>query len=154
MIRRAAAQDAAALLALERSVAEAGHWSVLEYEQILKAADEEAALWRLIFVAEEKGTLQGFVVGKLLRMGDETQAEIENLAVAPQARRKGLGTALCREALQALRVAGAHVVELEVRVGNSAAIGLYAGLGFEPTGVRRGYYTNPAEDAVLLRTLL
>jgi len=37
-----------------------------------------------------------------------------------------------------------------VRAGNQAAIGLYTGLGFKPGGVRPGYYTNPAEDAVLL----
>jgi len=150
MIRRAVAADAAALLALERSVAEAAHWSDAEYAQILQD-DDGAALRRWIFVVVEEEALLGFIVVKLLRAGDVIEAEIENLAVAAGARRRGLGAALCGAAVDGLSEAGARVVELEVRAGNGAAIGLYTGLGFEQTGVRVGYYANPKEDAVLLR---
>jgi len=149
MIRRAVAADAAALLALERSVDGAAHWSIAEYAQILQVGDEAAALRRWAFVAAEE-ILLGFIVLKLLRVGNETQAEIENLAVAAGARRRGVGAALCRAAVEAAQAAGARLVDLEVRAGNQAAIGLYAGLGFVPAGLRPGYYTNPAEDAVLL----
>jgi [ribosomal protein S18]-alanine N-acetyltransferase len=152
MIRKATAADAEALLALERSVPEAAHWSASEY--VLPPQDEKdenSPLQRWIFVAEEDQALVGFIAVKLLRLGEETQAEIENLAVSLTARRRGVGAALCAAALVACGAAGAQAIELEVRAGNHAALGLYARLGFEQTGIRAGYYANPAEDAVLLQ---
>ncbi len=153
MIRRAAATDTDALLALEHSVPEAAHWSTAEYVQILHPESQEAALRRWIFVAED-GELKGFIVVKLLRVGGTVEAEIENLAVAPQARRSGLGSALCKTAMEACAAAGVQVVTLEVRAGNHAAISLYRVFGFQQTGIRAGYYTHPKEDAVLLRISL
>jgi [ribosomal protein S18]-alanine N-acetyltransferase len=149
MIRKATAADADALLTLERSVPEAAHWSAAEYAQ--QPEDEKAALRRWIFVAEENEALLGFIAVKLLRIGDQAQAEIENLAVSLTARRHGVGSALCAAALEACGAAGAQTVELEVRAGNRAALGLYARFGFRQTGIRAGYYAHPAEDAVLLR---
>jgi len=154
IIRRATAADTDALLALERSVPEAAHWSTAEYVQILHPEENGSALQRWIFVAEEKDALLGFIVIKLLRAGQQTLAEIENLAVSLTARRRGTGSALCTAALEACRAAGAQTAELEVRAGNGAAIGLYMRLGFEQTGQRTGYYANPKEDAVLLRISL
>lgn len=154
MIRRGMASDTDALVALERSVPEAAHWSTAEYVQILYPEMQETTLQRWIFVAEESGALLGFIVVKLvklLRTGEQVPAEIENLAVSLAARRRGTGSALCAAALEACRAAGAQSVELEVRAGNSAALGLYARLGFEQAGIRTGYYANPKEDAVLLR---
>jgi ribosomal-protein-alanine N-acetyltransferase len=150
MIRRATAADAEALLALERSVPEAAHWNPDVYGQILQASPGESMLQRWIFVADE-GELKGFIVVKLLRAGVAAEAEIENLAVASQARRSGLGLALCKAALEACEAAGVQTVTLEVRAGNHAALGLYARFGFEQTGLRADYYTDPTEDAVLLR---
>jgi ribosomal-protein-alanine N-acetyltransferase len=154
MIRRATPADADALLALERSVREAAHWSTAEYVQILHPEMQETTLQRWIFIAEESEALLGFIVVKLLRTGEQAQAEIENLAVSPAARRRGTGSALCAAALEACRAAGAQYAELEVRAGNRAALGLYARLGFEQAGIRTGYYANPKEDAVLLRISL
>jgi ribosomal-protein-alanine N-acetyltransferase len=150
MIRRATAADAEALLALERSVPEAAHWNPDVYGQILQASPGESMLQRWIFVPDE-GELKGFIVVKLLRAGVAAEAEIENLAVASQARRSGLGLALCKAALEACEAAGVQTVTLEVRAGNHAALGLYARFGFEQTGLRADYYTDPTEDAVLLR---
>jgi [ribosomal protein S18]-alanine N-acetyltransferase len=150
MIRKATAVDADALLALERSVPEAAHWHPDVYGQILQTGLEESMLQRWIFVADEGG-LMGFIVVKLLRADMAAEAEIENLAVAPQARRSGFGLALCKAALKACETAGVQTVTLEVRAGNRAALGLYAQFGFEQTGHRADYYTNPTEDAVLLR---
>jgi ribosomal-protein-alanine N-acetyltransferase len=150
MIRRATAADVEALLRLERSVAEAAHWNPAEYAAILQAQADDAALRRWVFVAEEKDQLLGFIVVKLLRVGEAVEAEIENIAVAGNARRQGTGTALWAAALAACEAAGAATVELEVRAGNKAAIGLYTRLGFKETGRRAGYYANPVEDAVLM----
>jgi ribosomal-protein-alanine N-acetyltransferase len=158
MIRGAVASDVDALLALERSVPEAAHWSTAEYVQILHPEDHAATLQRWVFiaegVAEESEAMLGFIVVKLLRAGKQAQAEIENLAVSPTARRRGTGSALCAAALEACSAAGSQCAELEVRAGNRAAIGLYTRLGFEQTGMRTGYYANPKEDAVLLRITL
>jgi ribosomal protein S18 acetylase RimI-like enzyme len=121
---------------------------------MLQPEDAGAALRRWVYVDQGEDGLLGFIVVMLLRVGGEVQAEIENLAVSPVARRRGTGTGLCRRALQELGAAGAKVVELEVRAGNAAALALYRGLGFETTGMRADYYSSPTEDAQLLRAQL
>jgi len=149
MIRLATPEDATAIFALEQTVQEAAHWSAAEYAQMLQPQDEKTALRRWVYVCEDGG-VAGFIVVKLLRMGKEAQAEIENLAVSPAARRRGTGSALCRKALQELHREGARRVELEVRAGNLAALALYRSMGFETTGIRPDYYSKPKEDAQLL----
>lgn len=96
-------------------------------------------------------TPDGVVVafGILVQAADE--AEITNVAVAPTARRGGIGTAMVGH-LAALAVAGgARAVYLEVRESNAAARALYAGLSFAEVSRRRNYYRNPEEDAVVMR---
>ena len=95
----------------------------------------------------------GFVLVRVL--ADE--AEILTLAVVPSARRRGLGRALVRAAVGAATAAGAQALFLEVAAGNTAAVALYEGEGFERAGTRRGYYARPggqAEDALVLRRAL
>jgi ribosomal-protein-alanine N-acetyltransferase len=149
-IRLAVSQDAESLAELSEMAPEAAQWSAREYERMLQPVDEGEAVRRWIYVLAEGSQLQGLIVVKLL--GPE--AEIENLVVRREARRRGMGRALCATALQALSASGAQTVELEVRESNGAATGLYAELGFERTGRRRDYYRNPREDALLLRVEL
>ena len=73
-----------------------------------------------------------------------------NLAVAPDLRRGGLGGILLTRALEQGARRGAERVFLEVRRSNRAAQGLYERFGFETTAVRRAYYADPPEDALLL----
>ena len=80
--------------------------------------------------------------------------ELENIVVAPAARRKGLGKRLLEALLAAARETNSRSVFLEVRASNAAARSLYEKAGFEPTGRRKSYYTNSAEDAVLYRLTL
>ncbi|MGE5449852.1 MAG: ribosomal protein S18-alanine N-acetyltransferase [Methanomassiliicoccales archaeon] len=83
------------------------------------------------------------------------EAHITNVAVAPAHRRQGLGRVLMEALLERARIKEASRVYLEVRPSNLAAINLYRGFGFLPGGVRRGYYTDNQEDALLLiKTLL
>ncbi len=77
------------------------------------------------------------------------EAEILTLAVAPEVRRQGVGHALMRAACAHAARAGATRVFLEVATTNTAAASLYAMLGFESVGRRRGYY-GPGSDALLL----
>lgn len=78
------------------------------------------------------------------------EVEVEQFAVSPEARRRGLGTALLGHVLAWARARGAAACHLEVRRGNREARRLYARFGFAETGVRKGYYTAPPDDAVRL----
>ena len=78
------------------------------------------------------------------------EGHIHDLAVAPEARRQGLGRRLLALVLDLAAAKGARVVHLEVRAGNAAARGLYRALGFREVGRRPAYYSAPVEDAVLL----
>lgn len=79
---------------------------------------------------------------------------ITNVAVAPAYRRQGVGRELVGALLAHARRQGLTFVTLEVRRGNAPAIALYEGLGFVPVGVRKGFYRNPPEDAVLMTCYL
>lgn len=79
------------------------------------------------------------------------EAEIASVCVDPAYRRLGGGTKLLQTLLRQARLSGAQNVYLEVRISNQAAQKLYRGAGFECIGVRKRYYTNPLEDAVLMR---
>jgi ribosomal-protein-alanine N-acetyltransferase len=78
------------------------------------------------------------------------ELHINNLAVMPVYRGAGAGTTLLREILREGARMGARRATLEVRRSNEAARRLYERLGFSVAGVRRGYYTNPVEDALVL----
>ena len=78
------------------------------------------------------------------------EMHINNLALRPQFRAQGIGTALLRHALGEARELGARRATLEVRASNDPARRLYARQGFYVAGTRRNYYTNPVEDALIL----
>jgi [ribosomal protein S18]-alanine N-acetyltransferase len=78
------------------------------------------------------------------------EIHINNIALRPQYRGFGYGTALMRHVLVEARRLGARRATLEVRAGNAGARRLYERLGFYVAGTRRNYYTNPVEDALIL----
>ena len=75
---------------------------------------------------------------------------INNLAIRPEGRRQRLATILLTRVLEAARLEGGERATLEVRRSNHPARALYEGLGFRVRGVRRDYYTEPVEDALIL----
>ena len=77
-----------------------------------------------------------------------------DLCVDPDRQREGIGRALMERLLEGAERAGLAFVTLEVRVSNEPAKALYASLGFEQVGVRRGYYQFPPENALLLTKFL
>ncbi len=81
------------------------------------------------------------------------EVEVLTLAVAPAARRQGIGARLLEAALRVARAHGAHTAFLEVSVGNAAARALYARAGFTPVGQRRRYYPDGTDALVLRRAL-
>ncbi len=78
------------------------------------------------------------------------EVHINNLAVLPEHRRSGVATALINRALADGAARGALRATLEVRRSNEPALKLYERCGFSVTAVRRGYYTHPDEDALIL----
>jgi ribosomal-protein-alanine N-acetyltransferase len=78
------------------------------------------------------------------------EMHINNLAIRPELRGRGYGRFLLDRALEAAAHLGAISATLEVRRSNAAARGLYASAGFHEAGVRRNYYTQPVEDALVL----
>jgi [ribosomal protein S18]-alanine N-acetyltransferase len=75
---------------------------------------------------------------------------VMNVAVSPERRRRGVATALLDRLFELTAGDGRRGYTLEVRVSNKHAIDLYEQLGFKPRGIRRGYYTDNREDALIM----
>jgi [ribosomal protein S18]-alanine N-acetyltransferase len=75
---------------------------------------------------------------------------IMNVAVDPDRRRRGIATRLLEQLFELTRDDERRGYTLEVRISNEDAIRLYEQLGFEPRGIRRGYYTDNKEDALIM----
>ena len=80
----------------------------------------------------------------------QDELEILNLAVAPEWRGRGCGRRLLRLALRMAARMDIGQAVLEVRSGNAPALALYKGQGFTQVGLRRGYYPDSGEDALVL----
>jgi len=96
--------------------------------------------------AFEDGRLLGYLITS--RYVDAWH--VMNVAVAPLRQRSGIATALLSELFALTRDDDRRGYTLEVRVSNTGAIALYEQLGFESRGVRRGYYTDNREDALIM----
>ena len=103
--------------------------------------------WSLWLVEEQNGKVLGYAGSQM----SPPEADVMNLAVAPEARRKGLGEKLMKALCTALAEKQMESLSLEVRASNEAAIALYTKLGFVQAGRRKEYYVNPREDALILR---
>lgn len=97
-------------------------------------------------VAELNGVIVGYICVK--HVADE--CHLLDLAVHPDYRRRGIARSLLDNVIQELRIEGCRFFYLEVRASNYAARKLYERFGFNMVGVRKGYYVNPAEDAVIM----
>ena len=139
------------MVEIEREAASAAHWTVRDYEAIFA----EGSPRRVALVIEteevEDGNdelrVHGFIVARCF--GDEW--EIENVVVAPEKRRQGLGALLLCNLMAMARHERAGSLYLEVRESNAPARKLYERWGFREAGRRKGYYSGPPEDALLLQ---
>jgi len=139
LARPANADDIPAMRALALQSPEAAQWTEQHYKDL--AGDES----RLALVAEEQGKLVGFLVVHDIA----GECELENIVVAAEARRRGIGRTLLSELVKAATKRRVRAIHLEVRSQNRAARALYERLGFVQSGVRRNYYDCPADDAIL-----
>lgn len=78
------------------------------------------------------------------------EAQITNVAIAPAYRGRGIGHQMMAELIRIVKERGAAAMTLEVRPSNAAAIALYTGFGFRNAGLRKGYYQDNGEDAMIM----
>ena len=79
------------------------------------------------------------------------ETDMMNVAVHPDYRRRGIAESLILALVEDLKAMESHCLTLEVRASNAPAIALYEKLGFAQIGLRKNYYRNPKEDALILR---
>ena len=143
-VRPMAADDLDQVLALERSTPEAPHWDRAAYESLLLGETTGGA--HGAFVAIDGADLAGFIVARQVL----EVCEVESIVVAERVRQQGVGHALLGGAARWAVAGGARRIQLEVRAGNLKAVRFYERAGLLRDGLRRGYYRDPEEDAVLL----
>lgn len=149
----------------EQVIVDRMRWWDLEEVQALEVALFPDAPWtagqlwselarvpesRWYVVARRAGRIVGyagvFVVGP--------EADVQTVAVAPEEQGRGTGRVLLGALVDRARAQGVGVLQLEVRADNTAALGLYAALGFTPDGRRRDYYGRGRDAVLMSRRLL
>ena len=143
-IRNFRAADAPAIAEILRDSAEAAQWPPESYARLAESPGG------LVLVCEANDRPVGFLAAR--QAADE--AEILNIGVLRDFRRKGVASALLLAALDEFRRSAIARVFLELRESNLPARTLYERHGFVPSGRRKAYYLQPTEDAVcMLRKL-
>lgn len=145
-IREFAPEDVDTLLRIEHAAHPAGHWKAEDYEWLT----HQAGGMVLVAHLAPAGAIAGFVAARAL--GPE--AEMLNLAVAPEHRRQGIGRRLVEELHRHLRARGTERVYLEVRPSNLPAQQLYRSFGYCECGRRQKYYASDGEDALVFEIRL
>lgn len=143
-IRALRPEDAGAVAEILRRSPEAVFWPESSVREVLA--------WNGILglASETRGEVVGFLIGRQAR----DEAEVLNLAVAPECRRRGEGGALLRAAVVKFRKHGASRVFLEVRESNVTGIAFYGKHSFSQVGRREGYYRDPVEAAIVMEIRL
>jgi [ribosomal protein S18]-alanine N-acetyltransferase len=141
-IRAFRPSDARAISDILRDSLEAAQWPAESYA---KLADSHGGI---VVVCAANDVANDLVVGFVAARQTADEAEILNIAVHPDFRRKGIASALLAAALDKFRNSAVARVFLELRESNLPARILYDRHGFVPSGRRKGYYQHPAEDAL------
>lgn len=143
-IRALRPEDARAVAEILRQSPEAVFWP--------EASVREVLVWEgaLGLASEVRAEVVGFLIARQMR----DEAEVLNLAVAPENRRRGEGGALLRAAVVEFRKRGVRRVFLEVRESNAAGIAFYEKHSFSQAGRRERYYREPVEAAIVMEILL
>ena len=144
VVRAAVEEDLGAIHAIERA-SFGDPWSLDGFRDLL---DHPRAKLEVAVGAE------GEVLGYAVAWYVADESEIANIAVAPAARRRGVGARLLDRILGAAATFGAKTVFLEVRESNASARKLYEARQFEVSGRRLKYYREPDEDALIMRRRL
>lgn len=141
-IRTATDADLDAIMALERAAFPASAW-----ERATMRAEIASEWGRYLIAVDDDGRALGYA--GLRAVGVE--GDVQTIAVAGDARGRGIGRALLAELLAEAGRRGVRELFLEVRADNEVARGLYASAGFVPVGVRPRYYQPEDVDAIVMK---
>ncbi|MCR5481858.1 MAG: ribosomal protein S18-alanine N-acetyltransferase [Clostridia bacterium] len=140
IIRKAVLPDAETMAELDK-ICFADPWSTESFRSEIETNNRS-----LYQIAEMDGVFAGYAgLWKILDEG-----HITNVAVAPEFRRRGIGEAMLTRLIELAEAEDIMKFTLEVRISNLQAQALYEKLGFEPAGLRKGYYLDNREDAVIM----
>jgi len=149
-IRSMTMDDVAAVAAMEAEIF-SDAWSENLYRETMESGRYDCWVLELVESGSagsaKEPKLAGYFCGQVIF----DEAEVHRIAVDPKLRGLGYGQALMEDFLQRMQEMGVVTVLLEVRAGNVPAIGLYEKHGFVSIGVRKEYYQNPREDALILQ---
>ena len=139
------AEELQAVLAIEHA-----SFSLPWTEDMFLRDLERGELAEILIARSDEGGETAPITGFLCYWVVQDEMHINNLAVAPRWRRRGVAMALLTASLDRARARGARHAFLEVRASNVAAQALYRRAGFQAAGTRRRYYSHPVEDAVIM----
>jgi len=109
----------------------------------------------MLKLGDNAGTAIGFAVGRIFNFtGDEYVVELTNIGLRQAYRNQGLGSLLLKSFLERCKLSDIPLIVLEVRASNDVAISFYKKFGFKASGRRRGFYSNPLEDALTMKLAL
>jgi len=148
LLRQIRTEDIESLL----EIADDGDLSPWSRQNFVEELSRDDAI--MILAASEAVAVEGFIIGRLTP-GDGKdrpfEAEIYNIGVRKQSRRAGVGKMLLNAFIERCRSANAGRIWLEVRLSNIGAVAFYEHFGFTAASTRRAFYTNPVEDAVVMK---
>ncbi len=161
-VRQANVADVPAIMEVGRDSVTTSHWSRQLYEGQLAITSPQKHAEHLAWVIEDQhAALQEQTPSKapeilafLLAHRVLEDWELENIVVKEMARRRGVGSCLLGEFIVYARAQQGARILLEVRESNHSARALYRKFAFEETGLRKGYYANPPEDAIVCQLSL
>ncbi len=140
-IRDLGTGDLDGVMAIERA-SFPSPWSRILFEEEIGRGFSDS----VVAVEEPGGDVAGYAI--CWTVGE--QGHLLNIAVRPDARNRGIGRSLLLECIRRSALAGGRRIHLEVRPSNETAIRMYHREGFRFVGVRKGYYTDTGEDAIVL----
>lgn len=147
-IHLAQPSDLAQIIALSQAASSAAHWTAQQWQDIFGSQSPPRLAWIAFPAAGDEDEARS--IGFLVAQNGGPEWELENIAVLPEFRRRGVGRQLLLALLHHARALGAGRILLEVRASNQPAIRFYSLSGFQPSGRRRDYYRDPEEDALIL----
>ena len=137
--RRSIPQDATGIAELEDMIFNDA-WSYRDVQDLICTEGG------MCFTAISEGKVIAYVIGRLIA----PEGEIYRVAVRPEMRQRGIGYRLLDYAVKTSKGQGLERLFLEVRSQNIPAINLYTAYGFKKIAVRKNYYKNPQDDAIIM----
>jgi ribosomal-protein-alanine N-acetyltransferase len=141
-VRKACPEDVSPVYAIEIEVTP-NPWK----ERYFRDELENPLSFFYVAIDGSSGAIMGFIVFWLI----DQQMELHNIAVSGAAQRRGVARELMKIMMQIASECEVHEIFLEVRASNKPAISLYEKFGFVSNGLRKNYYSNPSEDAILYK---